>query len=131
MCKNHRVFSVLGIVLLFTITLTNSRAAHTQESSPQTSVEVRDPTAPLGQVSSNMAQGKQWILDAVLVGQGRKLAVINGNTLREGQLIPGSNGIKVRRISAQTVVLQQGSQTWALRLSPSVIKKHSSIQQNN
>lgn len=131
MCKNHRVFSVLGIVLLFTITLTNSHAAHAQESSSQTSAEVRDPTAPLGHVSSNMAQGKQWILDAVLVGQGRKLAVINGNTLREGQPIPGSNGIKVQRISAQTVVLQQGSQTWALRLSPSVIKKHSSIQQNN
>ncbi|WP_331346066.1 hypothetical protein [Cellvibrio sp. UBA7661] len=94
--------------------------------------DVRDPTAPLGHVAStNAASGNNWVLDAVLVSPGRKLAVVNGNTLREGQTIPESNGIKVQRILAQTVVLQQGSRTWVLTLSPSVVKKHSSIKQNN
>lgn len=94
--------------------------------------DVRDPTAPLGYVGGASAtKDNQWILNAVLVSPGRKLAVINGNTLREGQLLPGSNDTKVQRILAQTVVLQQGGQTWVLKLSPSVIKKHSSIKQNN
>lgn len=94
--------------------------------------QVRDPTTPLGHVSASGAQvTNQWVLSAVLVSPGRKLAVINGSTLREGQMLPESSGAKVQRILAQTVILQRGDQTWVLKLSPSVIKKHSSIQQNN
>lgn len=131
MYNNYRVFPVRIFVFLFAIGVTNSPAVYAQESASQTSTEVRDPTAPLGHINKSTTQGSRLTLDAVLVGEGRKLAVINGNTLREGQLVPGSNDIKVQRISAQAVMLQQGSKTWALTLSPSVIKKHSSIQQNN
>lgn len=94
--------------------------------------QVRDPTTPLGHVSVSTAQAtNSLVLSAVLISPGRKLAVINGSTLREGQTLPASAGTKVQRILAQTVILQQGNQTWVLKLSPSVVKKHSSIQQNN
>lgn len=94
--------------------------------------QVRDPTTPLGHVSASNAQViNQWVLSAVLVSPGRKLAVINGSTLREGQILPASAGTKVQRILAQTVILQRGDQTWVLKLSPGVVKKHPSIQQNN
>ncbi|WP_049629547.1 hypothetical protein [Cellvibrio sp. pealriver] len=115
---NYCIFSMLCAALF-----------STQELNAQ---DVRDPTAPLGHVASaNAASGENWVLDAVLVSPGRKLAVINGNTVREGQTIPGSNGTKVQRILAQTVVLQQDSQTRVLTLSPGVVKKNSSIKQNN
>jgi MSHA biogenesis protein MshK len=88
---------------------------------------LRDPTAPLGHAaaaSGKAATHSDYTLDSVLISAQRKHAVINGITLREGQIIPGSAGIVVKRISAQTVVLQQDAKTWALRLAPSVVIRH-------
>jgi MSHA biogenesis protein MshK len=94
--------------------------------------EVRDPTMPLGQVSTTATKvASQWRLNAVLISPQRKLAVINGSTLHEGQVIPGSSNIKVQRIMANAVVLQQAAQTWVVKLSPSVVKKNSTIKHNN
>ncbi|PUA27052.1 MAG: hypothetical protein B0W54_19675 [Cellvibrio sp. 79] len=84
--------------------------------------DVRDPTTPLeyradrGGVTSET----EWVLDSVLISAKRKLAIINGETLREGQTLPGSNSIIIQRILPQTVVLQQGEKTWVLKMSPSV-----------
>jgi MSHA biogenesis protein MshK len=92
---------------------------------PNTS-DVRDPTMPLGHITAS-ASGKavqQFTLNSILISPQRKLAIINGNTLREGQLIPGSANVKVQRISAQGVVLQHADEIQVLRLSPSIIKRH-------
>ena len=86
---------------------------------------VRDPTAPLGYSATGTAvSGTQLALNSILISPQRKLAIINGNTLREGQIVPGSADVKVQRILAQAVVLQQADQTWVLRLSPSILKRH-------
>lgn len=86
---------------------------------------VRDPTKPLGYaVSPGVAASTGYKLSSVLISPQRKHAVINGLTLREGQVIPDSDGVIVKRISPQTVVLQQNTKTWALRLSPSVVIRH-------
>lgn len=86
---------------------------------------VRDPTTPLGYaVSPGIAATTNYTLSSVLISAQRKHAVINGATLREGQVVPGSDGVIVKRISPQTVVLQQHTKTWALRLSPSVVIRH-------
>lgn len=86
---------------------------------------VRDPTTPLGHVtpSATNSDAQQFTLNSILISPQRKLAIINGSTLREGQLIPGSANVKVQRISTQAVVLQQAQQTWVLRLSPSIVKR--------
>jgi MSHA biogenesis protein MshK len=88
--------------------------------------DVRDPTMPLGHVAASATNNgaQQFTLNSILIGPQRKLAIINGSTLREGQAIPGSANVKVQRISAQAVVLQQADQTWVLRLSPSIMKRH-------
>lgn len=86
---------------------------------------VRDPTKPLGYAAApGVAASTGYTLSSVLISPQRKHAVINGVTLREGQVIPGSDGVTVKRISPQTVVLQQNTKTWALRLSPSVVIRH-------
>lgn len=87
--------------------------------------DVRDPTAPLGHMKNhNVSGNSQFDLSSVLISPTRKVAIINGSALREGQIVPGSSNVRVQRISRQTVVLQQADQTWELRLSPSVVKKH-------
>lgn len=88
--------------------------------------QVRDPTTPLGHAADFSVARKEpeWMLDSVLIGANRKLAIINGQTFREGQLLPGTGEIKVQRILPQTVVLQQGGKTWVLNMSPSILKKH-------
>lgn len=87
--------------------------------------DVRDPTTPLGHVVSNATKNgaQHFALNSVLISPQRKLAIINGSTLREGQTVPGSGNVKVQRILAQAVVLQQADQTWVLRLSPSIVKR--------
>lgn len=84
--------------------------------------DVRDPTTPLEYRADRIgaASETEWVLDSVLIGAKRKLAIINGETLREGQTLPGSNSIIIQRILPQTVVLQQGEKTWVLKMSPSV-----------
>ncbi len=90
------------------------------------SIDVRDPTTPLGHIapSASGSNAQAISLTSILISPQRKLAIINGATLREGQLVPGSGNVKVQRISAQAVVLQRADQTWVLRLSPSILKRH-------
>lgn len=89
-------------------------------------IDVRDPTTPLGHVamSATGSDEQKFSLNSILISPQRKLAIINGATLREGQLVPGSGDVKVQRISAQSIVLQRADQTWVLRLSPSITKRH-------
>ena len=100
-----------------------SNALHSFAQS--TDAEVRDPTTPLGLIANPTPTNSEhhYELDSVLISAQRKLVVINGNSLREGQVIPGSGGVKVQRISPQKVVLQQGPKSWALNLSPTVVNR--------
>lgn len=88
----------------------------------QLEADLRDPTTPLDYTVDVRGAGgeTEWVLDSVLISNKRRLAIINGETLREGQLLPGSNEIKIQRILPQTVMLRQGEKTWALKMSPSV-----------
>lgn len=110
------IASIVGMLLLSASLLANETNG----------LDVRDPTTPLGHIAINAtASGAtQFSLNSILISPQRKLAVINGNTLREGQTLPGTGNVKVQRISAQAVVLQQADQTWVLRLSPSIMKRH-------
>lgn len=100
--------------------LTIGSMGHAQSDDP-----VRDPTTPLGRTETFIATGDShnYQLDSVLISAQRKLAIINGNSVREGQQIPGSGGIKVLRILPQKVVLHQGTKTWTLELSPAVVHR--------
>lgn len=82
---------------------------------------LRDPTRPLGHTRT--ASAVELELNSILVGGTRKLAVINGQQLRENDLIEGSGGIRLRRIESHAVVLQQGDNTWRLRLAGSSVRR--------
>lgn len=88
--------------------------------------DVRDPTQPLGHIESSTtgSEAQAFSLNSILISPKRKLAIINGSTLREGQLVPGSGNVKVQRISAQAVVLQRADETLVLKLSPSITKRN-------
>ena len=92
---------------------------------PVVAEDVRDPTSPLGRQGATLAtEAKPLVLNSVLISSQRKIAVINGKMLREGQVLPGTDGIKLQKILAQAVVLQDGNKTWTLTLSPGVVKKY-------
>ena len=114
------MYKILASTFCLLLITTNILANET--STP----DVRDPTTPLGHVATSTSNNdaRQFVLNSILISPQRKLAIINGSTLREGQTVPGSANVKVQKISTQTVVLQQSDQTWVLRLSPSVVKRH-------
>lgn len=93
----------------------------------QAAQPLRDPTTPLGYkvvAGKQSATVTEYELNSILISTRRKLAVINGQTLREGQLIAGSAGVRIQSISAKRVVLQQANKSWELSLTPTTIRKH-------
>lgn len=77
---------------------------------------LRDPTRPLRHSGASAAP-IDWELNAVFIGGTRRLAVINGQQLRENDLLPGSSGVRLHAIEPRAVVLQQGTRTWRVRLA--------------
>lgn len=86
---------------------------------------LRDPTRPLTYSSGGMVAEQKLQLYSVLISAERKLAIINGQQLRENDLIKGSAGIRVKRIEANEVLLQQGDKTWRLSLNATSIRRSS------
>lgn len=84
-----------------------------------------DPTRPpasLGVVrdlESNDAAGGP-ALQSVLISPTRRVAVINGETVKEGGKV---GDLRVARISEDEVVLRNGSDVKVLKLYPSIEKK--------
>lgn len=129
MCRSLRnAISIIAVCLgaLFFAPVLFAQETKTGTDQTATTVSFRDPTTPLGYTAgvAGSVANSHYRLNSVLISAQRKHAVINGVTLREGQVIPGSAGVVVKRISPQTVVLQQDVKTWALRLSPSVVIRH-------
>lgn len=88
--------------------------------------ELRDPTRPLdynpGRASVELE------LNAILVGEGRRLAVINGQQLRENEAVANSGGIRLRSIDARSVVVAQDGKTWRLSLAGQSIRQSRSTE---
>lgn len=86
--------------------------------------DVTDPTRPLNySAAANAAQQGQGIeLTSILIASDRKLAIINGQTLRELQTIKGVGAV-VKKIEADAVVLQQGDKVWRVALNNTAIRK--------
>jgi hypothetical protein len=87
--------------------------------------EVRDPTTPLGFIEKTKGKAVQsFQLNSILWSSQRRQAIINGQALHEGQVIAGTDAVRVKRISRQEVILQSPTSTWALQLTPMQIRKH-------
>jgi MSHA biogenesis protein MshK len=85
-----------------------------------------DPTKPLNAVASAGAAasgGKEKIiLTSILISRDRKLAIINGQTLQENQLLKGF-GARIKTIDADAVTLQQNGKVWRVPLNSAIIRQ--------
>ncbi len=88
--------------------------------------ELRDPTRPLDYNPGGASVELE--LNAILVGEGRRLAVINGQQLRENEAVANSGGIRLQRIDARSVVMAQDGKTWRLSLAGQSIRQSRSTE---
>lgn len=84
---------------------------------------LRDPTRPLGHFSSATVATQKFQLHSILISSERKLAIINGQQLRENDIVKDSAGVRVNRIETNNVTLQQGDKVWRLSLNATSIRK--------
>ena len=94
-------------------------------ATPVVAQQFSDPTRPLGQASDGFAVGdaSQGIqLSSILVGPTRKIAIINGQPLRELQTVKGVGAV-VKKIDADAVTLQQGDKVWRVALNNTTVRK--------
>jgi MSHA biogenesis protein MshK len=84
---------------------------------------LRDPTRPLGYYGNGKVAAQKLQLNSILISADRKLAIINGQTLRENDVIKGSADIRIARIEANNVLLIQGDKRWQLSLNAALIRQ--------
>jgi MSHA biogenesis protein MshK len=87
---------------------------------------VVDPTKPLGfsAVATGETTNTQDViqLTSILISSERKVAIINGQAVKENQILKGV-GAQVKRIDADAVTLQQNGKVWRVALNSTVIRK--------
>ncbi len=85
---------------------------------------LRDPTMPLGMQESNQPSVASVTLElnAILRGNHRRLALINGQLLRQGEAIKGTD-FYILSIKTHSVRVQSNHDTRVLYLLDSKVKK--------
>lgn len=85
-----------------------------------------DPTKPLG---ATLASGSLVVkpeekitLTSILISRDRKLAIINGQTLQENQILKGL-GARIKTIDADAVTLQQNGKIWRVPLNSTTVRQ--------
>lgn len=92
-----------------------------------TAEPLRDPTRPLREAAPVQHQEPSFTLNAILSGRpGGDLAIINGQTLAEGEAVDGA---KVIRIRGDRVVLQHKGRSLELRLHSSSVRSNAGTLQ--
>lgn len=61
-----------------------------------------------------------WTLESTLVAPDRRVAVINGRLVSEGESVDGARIIKIRKLD---VLIQTPSRRMTLQLLPDIVKK--------
>lgn len=87
--------------------------------------ELRDPTRPLDYRASDAGGGQAEALQlqSILIGGGRKLAVINGRAHREGEAIAGAEGARVQNIEPGSVTIAHDGDTRRLQLNRESVRQ--------
>lgn len=104
----------LRLAASIALMITLSALAHAQTLSDPT----RPPNAPAAGPGDAGPVGTQ--LQSVLISQGRRLAIINGNTVALGEMVGEA---KVVKITETEVVLQKGNDKEVLTLYPGIEKQ--------
>lgn len=92
---------------------------------PAARADFRDPTRPptarSGKIHhrSHAVGRSRWTLTSTVVSPGRRLAVVNGTTMKVGQYL---NGARLVEIFPHAVMLRRGSREFTLRFSSGRVK---------
>ena len=81
----------------------------------------RDPTKPLNFQAAAQSQQVKLVLSSILISGARKQAIINGQSLIEGQRLAASQFTLVA-IAADRIALSDGKNRRTLYLAPQVVK---------
>lgn len=81
----------------------------------------KDPTRPLDYRVSRATV--ELSVNAILRGGERRLAVVNGQRLQEGDTIANSGGIRVVRIDRESVLVGQAGRQWRLKLNNEPVRR--------
>lgn len=89
-----------------------------------TANELRDPTRPLhfSQSVNSTGQEIKLELNSILVGPNRKIAIINGQALTQGQMLTGT-GYRLASIQKNSVTLTSGEARRTLTMVESRVKR--------
>ena len=90
---------------------------------------LQDPTLPLGASSAKKAVEETLILNSVLIGEQRKVAVINGQYLSEQDTIKASGGGVLERIMPHAVMLNKAGKRWRISLQQTAIVQKRRVNQ--
>lgn len=109
------MFKILGVVCLCWCSM--SVCAESQ----------RDPTRPLDYRVSRTAV--PLTLNAIMAGDERRLAIINGQSLKERELIANTGGVRLLSIESRAVVVGQGGRQWRLNLNDESVRRSRRTEQ--
>lgn len=87
----------------------------------------RDPTRPLDYRVSRTSVS--LTLNAIMQGDSRRLAIINGQSLKENEVIANTGGVRLVRIESSAVVVGQGSRQWRLNLNDETVRRSRPAEQ--
>ena len=84
-----------------------------------------DPTRPATKQKSTTSNSVgavvgSWKLESTLVASDRRVAVINGKLVSEGESVDGAHVIQIRKLN---VLIQTPTKRMTLQLLPNIIKK--------
>jgi MSHA biogenesis protein MshK len=100
------------VSLVIIVTMLLSQQVHALHDPTQ-------PTDPADYFGGGIRSNSAWSLQSILSATDRRIAIINGTRVREGDLIGSA---KVISINESTAVLNTGGQSFTLRLLPTSIK---------
>lgn len=82
---------------------------------------LEDPTRPAGYGADPGTGTQGWTLNSTLVGPERRIAVINGQYVSEGEMLGNARVLHIRN---SDVVIESGGKRIILHLLPGTVKKY-------
>lgn len=81
----------------------------------------RDPTRPLDYRVSR--ESVSLTLNAIMAGDSRRLAIINGQSLTAGEMIANTGGVRLLQVESHSVIVGQSGRQWRLNLNDESVRR--------
>jgi hypothetical protein len=108
--SHNRIILALGVLSLLSL---------------EAAMALEDPTRPTDPALSTLThaagpENSSWVLNSTLVASNRRIAVINGTQVSEGESVGGARVVQIHKSYA---LLQTSGRSIKLHLLPDTVKK--------